>query len=279
MRSYDCLYRYRWVVLLTLFFLLTACANSSVHEETELREPTKVFIEVAGEQRRYLLLLPSEQPEVGLPVVFDDLHGAGSTPESQHETSEFARVALQQNFIVVYPATPDGEPRWSAGVANFFAAMLDQLIEQYQIDEKRVYVTGFSNGGFAAHYLATVHADRITAVASVGGLLPDFAKSGEPARPVPVLMFHGVNDTVVPYSGVQETIDIWKERNNCSPDPAPSLLKDEVTVDRYSGCDHDVRVELYSFDFGERAHIYPRGREQVEVSAVIWAFFSDFELE
>jgi polyhydroxybutyrate depolymerase len=53
----------------------------------------------------------------------------------------------------------------------FFDAMLELLADQYQIDQKRVYVSGFSNGGCMTARLAMERSEAIAAAASNAGFL------------------------------------------------------------------------------------------------------------
>jgi len=66
-------------------------------------------------------------------------------------------------------------------------------------DERRVFVTGYSNGAFLASKLACVDADRIAAIAPVSGLR-DPADCA-PKRPVPAVTFHGTGDEWVAFTG------------------------------------------------------------------------------
>ena len=51
----------------------------------------------------------------------------------------------------------------------FIRALLDDLMRAYQVDAKRVYATGMSNGAIMAYRLASELSDRIAAIAPVAG--------------------------------------------------------------------------------------------------------------
>jgi polyhydroxybutyrate depolymerase len=77
--------------------------------------------------------------------------------------------------------------------------VLRDLGRDLPLDATRVYVTGHSNGGMMAYRLAAEAADRIAAVASVAGMIVTVRFA--PARPVPVLHVHSVNDPRALYAG------------------------------------------------------------------------------
>src|SRR5690606_4976759 len=101
---------------------------------------------------------------------------------------------------------------------------------RYSVDRRRIYSCGISNGGMMSHRLAMEMADRIAAIAAVGGTLTLDREDCNPSRPVPVLQIHGLSDWIVPYEGVSEqarkvlpfvsfksvdeTVATWVELNN-----------------------------------------------------------------
>lgn len=138
-------------------------------------------VEVDGTTRTWWTYLPSSydgSEEIPLVVVF---HGYSATSECIAADSEWWRVAEARNLAVVFPqGTTDASslsayPRWmSTGETaqidvNFVNAMLDQLIEEYAIDESRIYATGHSNGGQQTDSVGLALKERFAAYANVGG--------------------------------------------------------------------------------------------------------------
>jgi polyhydroxybutyrate depolymerase len=107
------------------------------------------------------------------------------------------------------------------------------------IDRRRIYATGFSNGGFMVNRLACEASELFAAVASVSGILaprnnPVMDPNGTagnftctPGRPVPVLHVHGTEDPLVDYNGnpfmgwdgVVNFTEAWAARNGCHEPP------------------------------------------------------------
>lgn len=168
----------------------------------------------------------------------------------------------------------------------YFNALLDDVGALVNVDPKRVFATGLSNGGAMSHKLACVLSNRIAAVASVaGGNQHAASASCSPPRPVAVLHLHGDTDDCWPYDGgaagcgatgamvtipavanpqaPPSTIGGWVQRNGCGATPATSALPDLVSGDgtvrrdAYSGCSLGADVELYTVIGG--GHFWPGG--------------------
>lgn len=88
---------------------------------------------------------------------------------------------------------------------------------------RRVYCTGYSNGGRFCSRLASELSDRIAAIAPVSGLR--YPTRNNATRPMPLLAFHGDSDWVNPWDGhgatywalsIQEVALKWAAFNGCS---------------------------------------------------------------
>src|SRR5438067_9071637 len=107
---------------------------------------------------------------------------------------------------------------------GFTRAILAEAATRLCLDGKRVFVTGFSNGGFMSHRIACELADVVAAIAPVSGVLGIAAASCTPKRPIAVIDFHGMSDNTVPYNGdaqngwpsVPETFAAWAKRDQCT---------------------------------------------------------------
>jgi polyhydroxybutyrate depolymerase len=112
------------------------------------------------------------------------LHGYGSDHANVATHLGIAPLADSHGFYVALPdGTPDrdGARFWNASDAccdfdnlavddvAYLDAILDDALARYPIDPARIYVAGFSNGGFMAHRYACDRASRVTAVVSFAG--------------------------------------------------------------------------------------------------------------
>jgi polyhydroxybutyrate depolymerase len=154
-------------------------------------------------------------------------------------------------------------PGWQTHVGDLddrdlalFDALLVELAPCF--DPEQVFSTGFSNGGHFSHLLGCARADKVTAIAPVGGALKERATCN---HPVPTLIVHGTADEVVPYSLAEASAARWQTTNGCTPSPG-SPAGDHCT--RLS-CETDLRICAF-----EGGHTWPRW-----ASAEVGAFFAN----
>ncbi len=84
---------------------------------------------------------------------------------------------------------------------SFISDLIDHLEGEYNVDPARIYANSLSNGGGMSFALSCKLSERNAAIGSVAGayLLPwDICN---PSRPVPVIVFHGNADPIVPFTG------------------------------------------------------------------------------
>lgn len=254
-----------------------------------------------GIERRYLLYVPTGyEPKTGAPLVLS-IHGFASNPQQQADISEWNQIADQYGFIVVYPQGTGFPLRWNAGQTSFvraegaddvgfITALLDQLETDLCINPAQIYVNGLSNGAGMSNRLACQLADRIAAIGGVAGAYNPIPGGCEPSRPVPVIVFHGTDDPIVPYAGGRAggldlpLIEIWArrwaQRNGCTLTPEVTDVSTHVTRTAYTGC--DANVILYTIDGG--GHTWPGGlplpefivgqtSQEIDASELMWEFF------
>ena len=184
-------------------------------------------LQFQGEVHRYLVYVPADYTEARSWPVILFLHGAGERgrdglrptiaglgPAIRNQASRFPA-------IVVFPQIPPGQ-QWAGAQSELALAALDCVLGELHADPGRVYLTGLSMGGHGAWYLAYRHPERFAAVAPICGWtdeLPalDFhapvvpPEDGPPLvalakrlAGMPLWIFHGEQDPVVPVAGSRE---------------------------------------------------------------------------
>ena len=219
--------------------------------------------------RPYTVQVPKQyDPKQAWPLLVG-LHGYGESGAFLDGWLAFSKIVDKRGFLY---ATPDGLVDnlglryWNATDAccdvfkkggddvAYLRALLDDMAAKFNVDPKRVYLVGHSNGGFFAHRLACDLADRVAGVISIAGTgWSDTAKC-KAAAPVAVLQVHGTLDAViqygggttlgVPYPGAQVTVADWAKRNGCGATPTSDAKADldvlvpgtETDVRRWTGC-------------------------------------------
>jgi poly(3-hydroxybutyrate) depolymerase len=161
----------------TLIAIFAVCLLTVAHAQNLFKTMT-----YGDTTRTYRIYIPSiydsSQP---VPLVMA-LHGLGDNANNFQGVG-FNQIANTENFIAVYPnALNDpllGAAGWNAGVnplnniddVGFLNALMDTVQSGYSIDTSRVYVCGFSLGGFMTHRLACESGERITAACHIGSYL------------------------------------------------------------------------------------------------------------
>lgn len=158
----------------------------------------------------YLLHLPPGYAESqnDWPTIFF-LHGSG---ERGNDPEIVRRQGLPQvidkkpdfPFIVISPQCPAN--RWWS--LEWLDALFDEVVKLYRIDQKRIYLTGLSMGGFATWDWAIEHPERFAAIAPIcGGGNP---LGADKIKDVPTWVFHGAKDEIVPLQKSQEMVAALK---------------------------------------------------------------------
>ncbi|QJR79340.1 hypothetical protein CA267_000270 [Alteromonas pelagimontana] len=292
--------------------ILTSIAASSAFNYAYSQETLESeVINVEGKKRHYRLFVPSAAEEgLELPLVLN-FHGTSSTPQQQAKFSDMEDLAEKEGFFVVSPAAiykrkSDGPNTWNVdkdpkGVSDvsFVKAILEKLKADYPVDESRIYATGFSGGARMSSRLACDMANDIAAIGPVAGVR--YPEDCEPARPVPVVTFHGTKDTVNHYEvqedspsywrmGVEKAVDGWIKHNGCNPEPEVDKIDSSVTRFTYTECKDNADILFYRSETaghtwpgsasGEDFAKYGLGKTDEELPATkfIWAFFSTHPL-
>jgi predicted peptidase len=160
----------------------------------------------------YLTFLPKTYSARGdkVPLIVF-LHGSGERGSDLNKVKAWGPPAIVEKdpdfpFMVVSPQVPEGQ-WWDAFLLK---SMLDDVLKRYNVDPKRVYLTGISMGGYGAWDFAARYPDYFAAVAPIcGGGIPRLA---ERLKDIPVWAFHGLKDDAVPESESARMVEALKAR-------------------------------------------------------------------
>ena len=102
--------------------------------------------------------------------------------------------------------------------------LIQKVVKDNNIDEKRIYLTGLSMGGWGAWNLAFAHPDMFAALVPIAGFVDrvpmiENCKIGE----IPMRIFHGLLDDVV---DVSYSTAIYKKLKPCAKDIELTIFDD-----------------------------------------------------
>jgi len=233
----------------------------------------RCFVEQTGQKLPYRLLVPeSPEPGVRYPMVLL-LHGAGERgTDNVAQLGNGLAALLVKNrrrfpCIAVLPQCPLGlrwvETDWSAlshplpsepSVPLHAAlALLESLLESLPADPARLYLLGLSMGGYGVWDAASRQPERFAAVVPICGGAADAVAPGLCATGLPVWVFHGAQDDVVP---VERSRRIVAALRGCGG---------KVRYTEYAEVGHDAwtralqEPELLPWLFGHRNKHYRPG--------------------
>ena len=237
---------------------------------------------IGGDERPAEVDIPTDyDPSVTHPLVMV-LHGFGADGRIETGYMQLFDFVDQKQFVLVFPdgtLNDQGERFWNGTSAccdpsdsvddvAYLSGLIEEAKQTYNIDAKRVYLIGHSNGGFMSFRMACEASELITAIVSLAGSTFDDPADCAPATvPVSVLAVHGTADATIPYDGrpgfypgAVETVERAAMDGGCdtgSPsdrgavDLVPGLEGAETDKVAYStDCDEGIDAALWTINEG-----------------------------
>ncbi|MDP3858408.1 MAG: PHB depolymerase family esterase [Stagnimonas sp.] len=276
-------------------------------------EHTRAYYEAfefGGITRSVGFLAPAN-PQGKVPAVLV-LHynlGPAATMANLTEVGEFARdhgafvILPEANDLTWSHAPNETNPTDDVGYLN---ALIDSLVARYPIDPKRIYMTGYSQGGNMTVRFVCEHPEKIAAGAVIAATMrKSLERVCAPSVPTPMMFFNGTADDQVPYevglislqrdlTGVgaltpPDAAKWWADANQCPGTTVrtniPTTVEDgtSVYVDRYTDCPPNRGAELYtvvegghnwpgSLDFVPRTGLTT---QNIRANREMWRFFME----
>lgn len=215
------------------------------------------------------------------------VHGYTSSGAGQEAYFKLGALADEFGFLFVAPdgtveKAGNGNRFWNAGPmccnfqgstvddAAYLKTLIDAIRRRYAVDDRRIYMSGHSNGGFMVHRMAYEYPETIAAVVALNGSAPNRFLKARPADPVAILHIHGTADRLnayhggeirgVPYPGALDGARAWayyaygsatSETLDERIDLDTELPGAETAVTRFAGGD----IEVWTIEGG--GHVPP----------------------
>lgn len=288
---------------LILLLLLTLPMQSLFAQELKI-------LEFDNLERSYIVNLPDSYDEESPAPLVIVLHGAGGNSFDLQLGTDIDETANELGFIAVFP---DGyqqgwsfldedemaqDEDWTDDV-GFIDALIDQVIEDYNVDIRRIFVAGISNGALLALRLGCELDDRLAGVAAVAATYSfELAQHCVGTAPLPTVIVWGTEDIVFPLEGfvwvtpdgkirssfsLNQTRSYFATRYQCETvSPALQAESEDSPFDVhrqiYTGCNSGVPAIFYLI-IGEE-HGWPRAEiiqlDGETVAPIEMAFFEVF---
>lgn len=244
--------------VLVCLALLLLCAGPVSGQRVETGFINRT-VTVAGQSYHYQVYVPADYTtKASWPVILF-LHGSGERgTDGLLQTTVGLGPAIRREpkrfpALVVFPQVPP-DSQWVGAPAEMALAALARTMGEFHVDPDRVYLTGLSMGGHGSWYLAYRHPELFAAVVPICGWVvdvPDF-RGSVPVVPagsgaaipalarrlarMPIWIFHGEMDAVVPAGGSRE------------PAAALKAVSADVRYTEYLGLDHNSWDATYASD-------------------------------
>ena len=161
-------------VLSGMLYLGVVC-NLRGDEKQETGFVDKVYTAPDGYKAKYVAFIPHTYDGNKVFPVILFLHGSGAkgTDGRDHLKGALAKAIRSQEqkfaFIAVFPQAHVGDWQASSPDGKRALAILDEVEKNYNVDTKRVYLTGLSMGGEGTWSLAAAYPDRWAAIVPIAG--------------------------------------------------------------------------------------------------------------
>jgi polyhydroxybutyrate depolymerase len=224
----------------------------------------RYFLNVNGDNRTFLVQLPKDyNPSESYPVIFF-FHSIRGRDTGWIKNRGVNLYIDKYNYIAVYGQGMNGGI-WNIGAyypfknvnePDYVKAIYNWLKANTNINVRRVYAVGTSNGALLVHYLA-VQTNIFAAIVPISGsLYTDEMKAG--TEPTAVLQVHGMQDKTIPYNGgytqyqytflsAENSVKTWAAVNGCNTQPTvTNLLGGSVIEHNYTNCKSGKPAILFS---------------------------------
>jgi len=260
----------------------------------------------SGVERKFLVYVPSTYNAHQPTGVIFSYHGNSRTAQYQETLSRFSDPAFNPDHIAVYPQGLNNSwqgPSYAVAGVNdlqFTTDIIADLSNNFCIDGSRIYASGKSNGGgFVGTLACSAEGGAFAAFAPVSGAFytdnPGTHTQCSPSRAkLPMLEFHGGNDTTIPYTGgkgkggllpdIDQWLGWWAERDGLSDKKVLPEYGGEVKHTVYGSGECAGLVQGYKVE--SLGHDWPSTKPNldsdtptvIDATAVIMQFFRQWKL-
>jgi len=185
------------------------------------------------------------------------LHGAPGSPDKVMGIFDAQMIASKHNLVAISPEGITEDWGWlslntdatdSNADVDYLTELINKVTAENNVNSDKLYIFGYSAGGFMAYTLACEIPEKITAIVSLAGQFRGELSTCDSSTPVSIHHLHSSTDEEVAFNGrhygrlnsVGDTIEHWREKNGC--DNETSNL-DQVSV---TATHQNTETKIYS---------------------------------
>ena len=225
----------RYYIIITLLILNVSLVGEGIKNKSSEKFITNLAMQVS---LKYHIYFPNNyhDSDTKFPLVLF-LHGAGERGDDlglveKHGIPKMINNGINFPFITVAPQCPKFQ-YWSEPVnVKTLLLLVEEIIKKNKVDIERIYATGLSMGGYGTLAIAKERPDLFSAIIPVcGGLDTTDIKR---LKDIPIWLFHGAEDKVVPVENSELIYDLLKPINP------------EIKITIYKGINHNSWEMTYN---------------------------------
>lgn len=287
----------RIAYLLIIFSaILQSCEKNPAETPDGLINPGvyDVSVKVDTLTRWFKVIVPPDYDHSNKHPLLMAFHGGNlSMGFMLNNRQDIIQRCEEENWVLVFPNGANfddnrGAATWNAihccdpamrfnvDDIGFTSKIVDTLKTELNIDTKRIYAIGGSNGGMLVHKIATELPDIFAAVAEnqgVAGGRPDTLSDiivVEPIQKIPFIFIHGMSDLEVKFQGgwslswprydipFAESVSIWANNNGCGTTPDTTIvdgLNGKVWIVDFNNCSENFDIRAIAIE--NKGHGWP----------------------
>ena len=225
----------RYYKIITLLILNVSLVGEGIKNKSSEKFITNLAMQVS---LKYHIYFPNNyhDSDTKFPLVLF-LHGAGERGDDlrlveKHGIPKMINNGINFPFITVAPQCPKFQ-YWSEPVnVKTLLLLVEEIIKKNKVDIDRIYATGLSMGGYGTLAIAKERPDLFSAIIPVCGGLD--TTDIERLKDIPIWLFHGAEDKVVPVENSELIYDLLKPINP------------EIKITIYKGINHNSWEMTYN---------------------------------
>lgn len=146
----------------------------------------------------FYVQIPEQVPDEQYGMVID-VHGAGMTAEQQNAGSNLREIGPKYGYVVVQPQAPEPNYLMDFDTDGIVLEMIGLLVDELDIDENHIHMTGFSAGGYFTWRFIRDNPDILAsaapaAAAGIVGWGCTFTEEDMPSEQIPMMYMIGTKD-------------------------------------------------------------------------------------